>query len=326
MNSKFIMISVVVVILISIAVYYYWYRNGIISGATEGFWDIPSRAWKVERVFENRNEAGGPDFFQTPHFQGILEPRFSNADYGPYLRTQLPGYSTSGVPADPLGGDVGGSFSAAKSGCVSGACGFKQVDGGETKEGFPTNNSLRQSYATDFPTYMSNNESNLECVKMDPHNPSSYTNGNYSQVMLAGMAPDLVSDSAVNAEPTASYLTLDGEMKQPIVYDRYMYANRNSRLRAMGDPIRGDLPIVPASGNWFTPSVHPNIDLQAGAINVLSGVGNETNQQLAQLIYASSGGADTAIGGVSMNGFNMSNQMPGFTGAGRGDVIITSFP
>lgn len=93
----------------------------------------------------------------------------------------------------------------------------------------------------------------------------------------------------------------DGEPMAPIVYDRYIVANRNSRLRAHGDKIRGDLPIAPMTGNWFSPNVHPNVDLEAGAINVLAGVDNDTSKQLAHLINSASGGLDTTIGGVDLN-------------------------
>lgn len=231
-----VLAAVVAVTAIAAAV---WYRYRY----TESFWNIPSRTWKVEREFLDP-----PDFFQTPHFQGILSPRFSNVDYGPNIRTQLPSADKMGFTADPLGGDVGGSFSAAESGCF-----------------------------------------------MNP----------------------------------------DGELKQPIVYNRYMYANRSSRLRGAGDPIRGDLPIVPASGNWFTPNVHPNIDLQAGALNVMGGMYNENSNRLSDLIYNSSGGGDTTIGGVDVRrqtcggeagSMMMSNNTYGGVTSGGGDIMMQSYP
>jgi Family of unknown function (DUF5850) len=110
-----------------------------------------------------------------------------------------------------------------------------------------------------------------------------------------------------------------GETVQPIVYDRFIYANRNSRLRALGDPIRGDLPIVPCSGNWFRPSVHPNIDLQEGAMNVMGGVNNDTTQALAELINSTSG--DSTIAGV-----NMAAMKDVYTGQAMSTVDIVGFP
>lgn len=261
-------IVIIVIVLVSVSgIVWYEYQRQKGFLVKESFGMLPSRTWKVERVFADPYSSSscgcgdsGPDFFQTPHFQGILSPRFSNTDYGPYIRTELPPYQAMGVPADPLGGDVGGSFDAAQSGCVEGVVG--------------------------------------------------------------------------------TFMDANGELKQPIVYDRFMYANRNSRLRSAGDPIRGDLPIVPASGNWFTPSVHPNIDLQAGALNVLGGVNNETSNRLNDLIYSSSGGGDTTIGGVDLRQqtsmmtdccYDNANMMMGnnnYVGVcnGGGDVIVQSYP
>jgi hypothetical protein len=125
------------------------------------------------------------------------------------------------------------------------------------------------------------------------------------------------------AEKKAS---LDGMMggsddpKQPIVYERYIYANRNSRLRAYGDPIRGDLPIIPEPPGWFRPSAHPNIDLRQGAMNVMSGE-NESTRKLQDLIFKSSGKADYTIAGV-----NLADQTSGFATAGAGDIHLTNFP
>ena len=91
-----------------------------------------------------------------------------------------------------------------------------------------------------------------------------------------------------------------GQEDQPIVYDRLMFANRNSKLRAHGDKFRGDLAIAPNNNGWFNVSVQPNIDLEQGAMNVMGGINNETTQQLADLIYTTSGKYKTTIAGANM--------------------------
>lgn len=116
-------------------------------------------------------------------------------------------------------------------------------------------------------------------------------------------------------------VSADGDTEQPIVYDRYMYANRRSRLRSQGDMIRGDLAIVPNAPGWFTPSVHPNLDLHQGAMNVLGGVDNDSTRKMAQLVHASSGGADTSIAGIDVG-----NQFSMTAGAGASDVNVRSYP
>lgn len=133
-----------------------------------------------------------------------------------------------------------------------------------------------------------------------------------------------------------------------------MVANRNSRLRSLGDPIRGDIPIIPRTGELFAPSVQPNLDLQQGAMNVMGGLNNDTAKELANLIYDTSSGAQQTIGGqdlkqhfqslraqraqryqqgqqgqrgISQNGpnFDIGNQFEGKLST-LGDISITAFP
>jgi hypothetical protein len=74
--------------------------------------------------------------------------------------------------------------------------------------------------------------------------------------------------------PIGTMSTIDNtstEDNGEIVYDRYVFANRTSRLRQYGDPIRGDIPIEPSKLNYFRPSANPQFDLQEGALNVIAG-------------------------------------------------------
>jgi hypothetical protein len=130
-----------------------------------------------------------------------------------------------------------------------------------------------------------------------------------------------VNSSGLVAVGDMTTINSDGAPGQQIIYDRYIFANRNSRLRAMGDPIRGDLPIVPRLTGWFNVAVNPNIDLHQGAMNVLGGTSNETSRSMAELHYATSGGYDTTIGGV-----NMANEFASSVSGGMGDIQVTAFP
>jgi len=139
---------------------------------------------------------------------------------------------------------------------------------------------------------------------------ADYTSGNYKDVI--SQPPQGVQyPSPTDMMPVGDMTTVNslGETVQPIVYDRFIYANRNSRLRSHGDPIRGDLPIVPCAAEWFRPSVQPNIDLQQGAMNVLAGLNNETTQAMSELINSTSG--DRTIAGVNLE----SNRMSGTSGS-----------
>lgn len=306
----------------------------------EGFWMTPSRQWKVEKVFQDPSTQ---DFFSVPNFQSILSPRFSNVDYGPNLRTEFPNYTRMGVPYDPLAEGVmppdPQNYSIRENYNEGKSCGVNTAYGAPGVIPY-------QSAMVDVsnPGYTQRPIVTSGCqltktiggpaIPLDPHNPysGSYANGNYAQVL-----GDVVDAGAVNGWPTstvaeldtASFMDQDGQMKQPIIYDRYIYANRNSRLRGQGDPIRGDLPIAPISGNWFIPSgayEGPNVVLQAGAMNVMGGINNETSNALANLIYNTSGGAETAIGGVDMARTNMSHQVYGAASAALGDVQMSAFP
>ncbi|ABF82137.1 hypothetical protein MIV107R [Invertebrate iridescent virus 3] len=97
-------------------------------------------------------------------------------------------------------------------------------------------------------------------------------------------------------------LTADGDASQPIVYDRFIYANKKSRLRQHGDPIRGDLPIIPHNSDWFRPSVTPHLDLKEGALQAIGGFDNGTNNQLSALMNASAGNALQTFGGAAFSG------------------------
>jgi len=96
--------------------------------------------------------------------------------------------------------------------------------------------------------------------------------------------------------------TGEGDIVQPVTYDRFMFSNKRSRLREHGDPIRGDLPIIPHNSDWFRPSVQPHIDLKEGAMQVMGGFDNDTNNQLSTLMAASAGNAMQTFGGMNFSG------------------------
>jgi len=98
------------------------------------------------------------------------------------------------------------------------------------------------------------------------------------------------------------------DFMQPVTFDRFMFANKKSRRRTGGDPIRGDLPIIPQNTGWFRPSVQPHLDLQEGALNVLGGFDSETNVNLAYLMAASAGNSMTSFGGAPFSGEDRSHE------------------
>lgn len=306
----------------------------------EGFLSGPSMKVKLERSIGNNR---GVDFYSIPQFQSMLSPRFSNTDYGANIQYNLPDYKNLATPCNPLMmGDMVSSCEGFKmkpgynsgytdTGSSSASRGLptprirtqlsapKNKNPGKSVERYQDNNSDCVGCG---PTQCGKGGSNLNSFDTNFAGPSNYASGNFNEV-----SEQVYSDTSypeANAMfPVGDMKTVNGlgEVNQAVIYDRYIYANRNSRLRSLGDPIRGDLAIVPCSGNWFTPSVQPNIDLQEGALNVMGGFDGEQQRKLSDLIYASSGGADTAIGGI-----NLANQYNSNLCAGGNDIITTAYP
>lgn len=258
----------------------------------EGWWGgNPSRTWKVDRMIAKDHSAAlKGDFVSIPNFQATLEPRFANTDFGASILYNPPSMEHMAAPATPLTFGNMASNEGFNGGCGSSAgCGR-----GGTQP--PMNLGA-------------------------PFTEPDYAAGNYNQMLDAAYSSPHTNRATDSTIPVGDMTVIDamGQNVQPIVYDRYIYANRNSRLRALGDPIRGDLPIVPCASEWFRPSVHPHIDLQQGAMNVVGGWDNSTAQATAALIYSSSGNADVSIGGI-----DASTQLVGSTGK-DGMVQISSF-
>jgi hypothetical protein len=248
----------------------------------------PSQQVKVERVVGVK---GSNDFYSVPsNFQSMISPRMYSGSYPANIKYNIPDRKNLGVPMNPLG-DRGGCDTVPMNPIIDhGGCDISE--GFEEFEGYQSS-----PVPSGFEGYQS----------ATPHDISSSKN-----------YPDVTSVIPVGTMETNNGL---GEVGEVVIYDRYIYANRNSRLRAQGDMIRGDLNIIPCQADWFRPSVQPHIDLQQGALNVIAGVQNTTAQQLANLVNYSSGGTMDTIGGV-----NMSSAYDQCFSSGYGDINVTSFP
>jgi hypothetical protein len=285
----------------------------------EGFLGtLPSMQVKVERSIGCKN---GVDFYSVPQFQSMLSPRFSNTDYGANIQYNLPDYKNLATPCTPLmmGEMVSEDYRSTKERYTQNPSQNNQT---RIKEDFCGSSSSSDCRGCG-PTLCGKGGANLPAANVNFAGPvSGFAAGNFNQV-TDNLYANSSYPEANSMFPVGDMKTINGlgEACQAVVYDRYIYANRNSRLRSKGDPIRGDLPIVPCSGNWFTPSVQPNIDLQEGALNVLGGFDCEQQHKLSELIYASSGGTQTAIAGVNLAPeFDTGLCMAG------GDIVTTAYP
>lgn len=297
-NCKVLIIILVVALLVLLA------ANMMKSKKVkEGFLGtLPSMQTKVWRSMGNQKG----DLFSIPgQYQAMLSPRMNaGINYGANIRYNAPDYANMAVPCDPL--------------ALSDMVSMSQLSSdksAETKEG-----------------YCGAGCASVGCKKgggspagtrpSGPIAPADFASGNFKQVR-DNLYSENAGDDATSMLPVGdmTMTTALGDVVQPVIYDRFVYANRNNRLRSQGDPIRGDLPIVPCSSDWFRPSVHPQIDLQTGALNVIGGIQNDTSTQLAGLVAAASGGTDPFIGGV-----NMASQFDTSLGSAFADVSVSSFP
>ena len=296
--------------------------------------------------FDPQSMRGSGKFVSVPSFQGVLSPRFSNVQYGANIRYNMPDRDNLAAPCDPLTfGDMAKeNYDAAapprrvplsavqkpkdvKEGysCGTGQCGSS--DGQSCgKGGYGLGHAVAGGYEV----------------------PVGYVNGNYNDVynseLKLGDAPAPVvsrpcDSNTSNADlpiGTMSAMDASGSPEQFVMYNRIMNVNLSgSRLRSQGDMIRGDLAITPCQSGWF--SVYPvlNRDLQAGAMNVLSGPGaGESNSKLMELLINSSGGARTTFGGADLSHHvleeNKVNMTPmafnSLSQAAGGNVTVSSFP
>jgi hypothetical protein len=291
----------------------------------EGFGMLPSMQWKVDvTAAPNQAAAKKGDFFSVPGtYQAMLNPRFSNVDYGANIRYNMPSYDNLAAPCNPLG---------YQSNPLSLASMVQMQDTQENyKPNIPRgNSSVREDYGC-------NSSGVAGCRKggapisfhgSPPMMEADYANGNFNNVRDNNYKNSKIP-ATTSALPVRDMTAMNAgsDAMQPVIYDRYIFANRNSRLRSQGDPIRGDLAIAPCNTGWFQVSVQPNIDLQQGALNVLGGINNEQAKSMADLVYKTSGNADTTIAGVDMSQHvNMTTMFGGGLTAGQGDVNVTAFP
>lgn len=169
------------------------------------------------------------------------------------------------------------------------------------RENYLASSAVNSQCGCDTPSCAKNGQKPVQ-MKPDPTLMNEgYADGNYNPLLNkveAGVdQPKIHSALPIGTMETVNAL---GETENVVNYNRPMFANlANTRLRAQGDMIRGDLPITPCNTGWFQVSVNPNLDLQAGAMNVMGGVGNQTNNATSALINAQVG--QTTIGGVNMS-------------------------
>lgn len=277
---------------------------------------------------------GSGKFVSTPSFQAILSPRFSNVQYGANIRYNMPDVENQAVPCEPL------TFgSMAKENYVPSPPPSSARQEYPSIEGYCANGGSGQCGGDNVPSCGKGGYGLGHKVAGGYELPSNYSNGNWQQVYDSLPGP-VVSrpcegESHAGDMPIGTMATMDpnGDVSQVVAFNRLMTTNMKSHKRALGDPIRGDLAVVPCQSGWF--SVYPtiNVDLNPGAMNVLNGMGSgESYNQLMNLLVSASGGVGTAYGGIDMaealsrQNVNMAGDQLMSLASGMSDVNVTAFP
>lgn len=274
------------------------FKNTNTASLTEKYVPGHSMTTRVQRVAGDKS---GFPFFTVQNLQSQLSPRMMGepGTLSAAIRYNCPSRENMAVPSNPLS-----MASMAESG-------YKNGKAVHSKEGYCSGcNAVscgKGGAGVDFHAG--------KMMKPD------YAVGNYNNVVASVPTQDsAITDGML---PLGDMTTVDalGNESQHIIYDRLMFANRRSRLRSQGDPIRGDLAIAPCETGWFRPAVVPSLDLQEGAMNVLIGDGS-SQAALNALIYTDSGNVDDTIAG----GYNMSTQLGADLIAGQSGINVTAFP
>jgi Family of unknown function (DUF5850) len=258
---------------------------------------------------------GSGSFFQTPpYFQANLSPRFDNNGYGAYINYNRPDQQYLGSPCDPLDAD--------RSGPMMGH-----------QENYQKTTPLRENFGqpscqkTNPPSCGKGGYGFDRAFDEDYNVPPGYVNGNKSQLYegLPGVVVSNAGDpSGVdNASVPTGSITLTDDSGHPVQYltqDRYMFTTKKSRLWGLGDMIRGDLPVTPATYGNF--DVFPVIasDINRGALAAMAG-SRALDPDMVKLIGQVTGG-DSPVGGALV----MANQVNSGLSSNCTDITLTGFP
>ncbi len=268
--------------------------------------------WKVNREVKlSPNDM----YSVSGNYQSSISPRFSNVNYGANIRYNLPSYDNMAVPNNPITYDYDDFQETSVENFQQSpqqSNDWNRVPVSESDQatfGTPTWNKMNRSGES-----CSQQRSSQEYTEVTDMLP--VTNMETVASTMNRQNPDIQSRAAKQSRAGV----------QPVVYDRFVYANAKSRLRDAGDPVRGDLPVVPvlpeANKNsvvMFRPSVAPHIDLQRGYLAAAGGFDNDTNNQLRGLMNASVDGSLSTFGGT-----NLPVQRNTLRG-GDGTIVVSNF-
>lgn len=226
-------------------------------------------------------------FVSVPNFQAMTSPRFDNSGLSSSIRYNMPDKKHMASPGNPFGDSSVENFTQPPS------CGA----GGTTPD---------------------------SSFHAAPLMQADYVSGNRNEIINEIIEDSGVSVAVPDLVPTGTMESVgpDGLMQQVVMLNGLRYVNRNNRLRASGDMIRGDIVPTCATGEhaaWVPKSTIPNLSLQQGAMFALGGLDNSASKSMASLMY-------NATGETTVSGVQMSNSEITSLSAGMNDVSVAAFP
>lgn len=280
--------------------------------------DSINPATKMSVPGNNQTQLSPPVVTVPGTAQSPLSPRFSSTGYGGNITYNLPELKNMGVlPTNPLQLTPLQYAKIVETGGIT--------EKADVREGFATTATGRPYGAKSS-------------------RPPKRKGDSSSQYDALQRSQQEFGEDMSAALPVQSMTSSSGGEEVPVVMDRFIVATMKSRLYGQGDPIRGDLAIVPVlpnadpnSGTWFRPSVNPALDLNAGSLSVIAGAFNETGRALAQLQMQANAGTYNTFQGTSWasppgtSSFSalaanaamaVQKQMASTTGPGSGDVTV----
>ena len=327
-NKNLLLFGGISLVLIYLLVLIYFFNQN--KNLKEYFGMLPPRAVYANQVIQTGPSVG--DFVEIPGtFQSALSPigGAGMVDYGAFIRYRKPSndmlrtadYKNS-TPLTYANSPVVITEKFCSGGCGKSYEGFCSSCSNCNPQGCRGTGELNSAIPLTFESAEADKRAkNVQYpyIISDKVAPPAYAAGNYAQLANSNQFNE--STNILPAQKVQVVNALGNENVQPIIYDRYIYANQKQRTLFGADWLRGDLPIVPVKSEWFRPSSHANTDLRSGALAVMGGVNNSTSNELLALQHAASG-STLDIG----SGINYSVQRSPFQSVGNGDIITTSFP
>lgn len=284
---------------------------------------------EVDTTCGSRSGSCNNNFSVSGNYQASLSPRFSNVDYGSNLRYNIPDQKHLAVPPHPI------SYKSMVDNVpvenYTPVCDLNRVSNSMYPKQMNTKCTVGQSNicgSSAAPRQIDEPTSVQHMLPVTDMRTINCTTGMQTAQNQNSMVQATMNRGGSGASCSVEQNARGGDDcgLQPVVYDRFIYANSRSRLKQGSDWIRGDLPIVPVlpeanvnSQVWMRPSVTPHIDLNPGAMNVLGGFDNTTNNQLRALMNASTDGTLQTFGGQATY-----NQRSTVCGPAQ-DVVVSSF-